>query len=392
MRLKSRRVGFIGIGVLVLLVAAGVLVVQQRAGRPADALAAADSTATEDKDEDKKDVRVPVELYAASRRDLPAYFNATGSLEARRLVELISKAQGQVMKLSVEEGQTVRTGDVVLELEHREEELLLDQAEVRKNTTARELVRIRGLLDKGLGSERDFETAQQEAEVAAIERDLAQVRLDNRIIRAPFNGQVTQRHVELGQTVNVGQPLVALADTSPLEVRLHLPEQVVKDLNVGQPVEIRPDIAHDRPLAGRVERIAPAVDPATSTVKVTLKVADSGDQARVGSFVRARVTTDVHKDALAIPKKAMVPEAGATFLFVAEADTVRKVPVETGYSDDEFIEILAGLAEGDTVVTVGQGGLRHGSKIRDLAAPAAATEPEVASADGAVDSSDAGER
>ena len=103
------------------------------------------------------------------------------------------------------------------------------------------------------------------------------------------------------------------------------------------------------------------------------------------------VTTDVHENTLAVPKKAMVPEAGATFLFVAESDTVRKVPVETGYADDRFIEILAGLDEGDTVVTVGQGGLRHGARIRDLAARSETTT-EVASADGAVDSSDAGDR
>ncbi len=391
MKLKSRRTGFLGLGILVVLVAVAVVAIQQRTGAPADALAAADSTLAENGEGDEKDVRVPVELFAAVRRDLPSYFNATGSLEAKRQVEIIAKAQGQIERLHVEEGQMVDTGDVLVELEHREEKLLLDQAEVRKVTTARELERIRGLLDKGLGSERDFETAKEEAEVAAIERDLAQVRLNDRIIRAPFRGQVTMRHVELGQTINVGQALVTLADIDPLEVRLHLPEQIVKDLNVGQPVEIRPDIAQDRPLRGEVERIAPSVDPATSTVKVTLRVVDSGGLARVGSFVRARVTTDVHEGTLAIPKKAMVPEAGATFLFVAEADTVRKVPVETGYADDQYIEITAGLDEGDTVVTVGQGGLREGAKIRDLAARSEATA-EVASADGAVDSSDAGDR
>ena len=77
MKLKSRRTGFFGIGLLVLLVAAGFLFVQQRAGSPADALAAADSTAVDDEDGEEKEVRVPVELFAADRRDLPAYFNAT---------------------------------------------------------------------------------------------------------------------------------------------------------------------------------------------------------------------------------------------------------------------------------------------------------------------------
>jgi membrane fusion protein (multidrug efflux system) len=110
------------------------------------------------------------------------------------------------------------------------------------------------------------------------------------------------------------------------------------------------------------------VDPATSTVKVTLRVDEASGEVRVGSFIRARVTTDVHEDAVAVPKKAIVPEAGASYLFVAEADTVRKVEVATGYADDTHIEIESGLQLGDRVVVVGQGGLRQGTRVRDLAA------------------------
>jgi membrane fusion protein (multidrug efflux system) len=140
----------------------------------------------------------------------------------------------------------------------------------------------------------------------------------------------------------------------------------VNRLSVGQPVEIRTDVDADHPLQGNVDRIAPAVDPATSTVKVTLRVDNAKGKARVGSFVRARITTDVVTNAVAVPKKALVPEAGVIYLFVAEGDSVRKVTVTTGYSDDEYIEITAGIAQGDLVVSVGQGGLRQGSKIKNL--------------------------
>jgi RND family efflux transporter MFP subunit len=134
-------------------------------------------------------------------------------------------------------------------------------------------------------------------------------------------------------------------------------------------VEIRSDVHPDGPLRGRVSRIAPAVDPATSTVKVTLEVENIDGRVRVGSFVRGRITTDVHEDVITVPKKALVAEAGMNYLFVVEADSVHKVPVTTGYNDDDYMEITSGIEEGDRVVTVGQGGLRPGSKIRDLAAP-----------------------
>jgi hypothetical protein len=98
------------------------------------------------------------------------------------------------------------------------------------------------------------------------------------------------------------------------------------------------------------------------------------------------VTTDVHVNAIAVPKKAIVPEAGTSYLFVAEADSVRKVEVETGYADDTHIEIASGLELGQQVVVVGQGGLRQGTLIRDLAAP---EEPETVEDQGSENDADA---
>ena len=85
------------------------------------------------------------------------------------------------------------------------------------------------------------------------------------------------------------------------------------------------------------------------------------------------MTTDVHEDVVAVPRKALVSEAGATFLFVAEADSVRRVDVETGYTDGDWIEVVAGVDPGEDVVIVGQGGLRNGSRIEEL--PDAAAVP-----------------
>lgn len=321
---------------------------------------------------DEPAAAVPVELATAVSRDLPAYFHATGALEARRQVELIAKAAGQVTALHVEEGRSVRQGDVLLEIDHREEKIQLEKALVEFETAAAELRRVEGMLPQGLVTQREFDEKKQRADLAAYERDLTQTRLENKIVRAPFAGQITSRKIELGQTVGVGQALVSIADVNPLQVKLYLPEQVVKSLRLDQPVEVRPDVSSDEALAGTVELISPVVDPQTATVKVTLRVEDLRGAARVGSFVRARITTDVHQQALAIPKRGVVSEAGASYVFVAVADSVTKLAVETGYADDDFIELTSGAKLGDRIVVVGQGGLRQGSKIRVLEAPTAA--------------------
>jgi membrane fusion protein (multidrug efflux system) len=382
----SRKRLFVALGLLLVLVGGVVVMKQMRSGPGAQALAAdstgvapdsaalAGNTDAKDKkdkkgkkDEEEKDKPVPVELGQARTRDIPSFFHATGSLEAKRQVQLVSKAGGQVVRLSVEEGNFVRKGQVLLEIDHEEEALLAEQTKVKAETAKREFERAQGMVEKGLGSDRDFEEKRELAEVADLEHNLATVRLDNKIVRAPYAGQITVRHVELGQTVNPGDVLVDIADVSPLEVRIFLPEKIVTRLQPGQRVEIRSDVDPDTPFAGTVDRIAPSVDPATSTVKVTLQVDNPAETARVGSFVRARITTDVAQDVVAVPKRALVPEAGVNYLFVAEADSVRKVPVTTGYADDNFIEITKGIAIGEQVVTVGQGGLRQGTKIKDLA-------------------------
>ncbi len=379
MRSKRGRLTSLGLIVLILL---GVAAVALK--RPGDksrvAVASADSLGDSSKvaekastkgkkkgkNEKKEEPPVPVEVTVAGPRDIPATFVATGSLEAKRQVKLIAKSGGQITKLAVEEGDYVKQGTVLLEIEHREEELKLEQNKVRAETAQRELDRTQGLMSKELGSAQDLEKHKDDAQVAQLDLHMSEVELDNKIVKAPFAGQVTVRDVQLGQTVNVGQSLIEVADVSPLQLKLYLPEKMVGELAAGQSVNLFSDVDPSLRLTGVVERIAPAVDPATSTVKVTLHVDAANGKARVGTFVRAHITTDVHKGAVSVPRKALVPEAGVTYLFLAEADTVRKVPVTTGYQDESYVEIVSGVKSGTKVVSVGQGGLRDGSKIKQL--------------------------
>jgi len=135
--------------------------------------------------------------------------------------------------------------------------------------------------------------------------------------------------------------------------------------------------AMDKPVPAVVERISPVVDPATSTVRLTLLVEGKPQSLRVGGFVKVRITTDTQTDALSIPKLALVEEGGLRSVFLAEADSVRKVEVRTGLYDESHIEVLDGLETGDYVVTLGQGGLRDGSHIDVLNATEVGWVPPV---------------
>jgi membrane fusion protein (multidrug efflux system) len=363
-RAKKRGVWIGSILAIVVLAAGGTFFLQQKTQR--EAAAAEQSPGSEE--DGKKEKRVPVELAAVSSRSMPNYFTATGTLEAKRSVDLISKAQGEIVRLAVEEGQLVRAGDILLELDHREQELAAGKAGVLSKTATAEYERVQGIATHGLATDRELEAARQNSEVNEFDFALAEKQLADRIVRAPFDGLLAVRHVERGQTVGVGEKILTLAQVSPMELRLYLPEAVVREIEIGQPVHLSSDVTGEH-FEGAVDRIAPVVDAATSTVKVTIRVDEATEKLRAGSFVRARITTSVHDQAIAVPKRALVPEAGANFVFVAEADSVRKVEVRTGFAADDHIEVLEGLSGGETIVVAGQGGLRNGSPIRDLDAP-----------------------
>ncbi len=332
-------------------------------GQDSTALAAGEEA---DRDDDEpEEIPVPVELACVEKRAIAAFYRSASVIEADRMVDLVAKVTGRVQSINVEEGDWVGKGDVLAELENGRERIQLRQAELKLIEQQRLLARQEAMLDEELISRQVYDDAKHAFDLAETDRDLARIALEETIIRAPFAGQVTDRQIVLGQQVAVAAPLFTLADFQPLRVRVHLPEAIARKVSPGQRVLVSPEVVVE-PLPAVVERISPVVDPATSTVRLTLLLADGCEQARVGGFVKVRITTDSHLDAMAIPKIALVEEGGLRSVFVAEADSVRKVEINTGLYDETYVEVLDGLAEGEFVVTLGQGNLRTGSLVEPL--------------------------
>jgi membrane fusion protein (multidrug efflux system) len=337
-------------------------------------VAAADSTAVaagkaKSKAGKPEVMPVPVELARVDGRGIAAYYRAASVIEADRLVELVGRTTGRVRVVSVEEGDWVEARQVLAELENDRERIMLQKAELMATDKKRLRDRSENMLAEQLISREEFDAQDSAYRLAVAERDLAAISLEETLVRAPFAGQLTERRVVPGQLLALGAPAFSLGDFSPLRVRVHLPEAVARKVTVGQRVLVAPEAA-PADLEAEVERISPVVDPATSTVRLTLLLADGHQAARVGGFVKVRITTDQHHEALAVPKTALVEEGALRNVFVAEADTVRKVEVETGLYDETHVEIVDGLFVGDFVVTMGQGGLRTGSPIKALNGPA----------------------
>ena len=339
-------------------------------------IAAADSTGTaatdkSDKDSDAEpdEKPIPVELSRVEGRGISSYYRAASVIEADRLVELVSRTRGLVHLVNVEEGDWVEEGRILAELENDRERIQLRQAELTLADRKRQMDRSREMLNEEIISQQEFDDMESAWLMAQADRDLARITLEDTRLRAPFSGRITDRRIVPGQQLAAGAPAFTIGDFTPLRVRVHLPEAIARKVSAGQRVLVSPE-AVATPLEAIVERISPVVDPATSTIRLTLLLDGADADTRVGGFVKVRITTDQHHDALAIPKLALIEDGALRSVFVAEADTVRKVEIETGLYDESHVEILEGLFEGDFVVIMGQGGLHTGSQIEALNADA----------------------
>jgi membrane fusion protein (multidrug efflux system) len=335
----------------------------------ADSTSVADSTAVAGKDKEKdKDGKketppVPVEVATAGIRGISSYYVTTATLEPEKKVDILAKVAGEVVEVAVEEGQRVSEGTLLCRIDDSELKVALEEARINRDMRKRELERFESMHQQDLISDKEYSDMKYQFELAGNQYQSAMLKYRYTQIRAPFAGIVTQRIVDRGQNVTIGAQLYVMADTDPLLLEMYLPEGEIKSIAPGQVVYINPDADPGQRLEGEILRIAPEVDQATGTVKVT---AQTHGEGLPGSFVRVRIVTDTRGATLTVPRRSVVADAGERFVYVTEADTVRQVGVDVGYEDDEYAEILNGIAAGDTVVTAGVGGIRTGTKVKVL--------------------------
>jgi membrane fusion protein (multidrug efflux system) len=280
---------------------------------------------------------------------------------------MISETSGVVSKITVDEGSTVQEGQLLATLSDRERQVKLQQANIRVQNAKQEMDRKQASYNSKIISESDFQKAKYDLELAVEDKNAAQVELDRSMIRAPFSGIITQRFIEKGQNINPQSQLFTLVDANPLEAKVYLPEKEILGIKEKQTVDMALNAQKNVTFHGSIRQINPAVDPKTGTVKVTVEITNAPSVVRPGSFVDVKLETQHHDNALLVPKKALLEEAGERFVFVINKDKASRRTITVGFLDDQNAEILSGVSSGETVVTSGQGSLRDGSKTEIVA-------------------------
>jgi len=354
----------VGVIAVVVLAVAGVGITL--VARNADGKGAAPGKAANAKS--KKDASgptaSPVEVAAVEQGGISTFLQGTTTLEARNSATLVASRQGRVVQLNAEEGQWVEKGAVLARLDDTGEQLAVERAEVAAQMAKREAERGDQMKEKGYMSDKEMDDLDLKRRSTEVELGQARYDLSETRVVAPFSGRVTQRMIQLGETLTPGRECFRLEDFTPILARVYFPEREAASVHPGQSAMVELNARPGESLPARVTLVNPVVDKSNGTFKVTLELPNPKGDLRPGAFARVRLKTGEFAGATLVPRRALMLEDGESYVFVARGDSVVRTRVTVGATEGERAQVMAGLAVGDRIITVGQGGLKTGSKIK----------------------------
>lgn len=310
-----------------------------------------------------------VEVVTAQTKTISIQRQRSGTLTALRDIQIYNQEEGQITTLPFYEGDKVTKGEIVAKLDDRllRAQLARAQATVRK--AEKDLLRIKGLSERGLTPQTEITRVETELAVAKADQQALLTRLDYTVMRAPVSGLVSERLSEQGNIAERYTHLMTISDQSALIIELDVSELLINKLNVGDKVTMTIDALPDlKPLSATISRIFPTLDPITrtGTIEITLNPVPKG--AKPGQL--ARVTLRTQEQArLLIPFNALRRSNNGDYVFIVDAQQHAQIrPVITGLKIDDAIEIIDGLNEGEQVITRGYTNL-HKDKIVTVVTP-----------------------
>ena len=313
--------------------------------------------------------QTPVSVVATPARleRLSFEIEALGTAFASESIDVTAKVANQVTAVRFDEGQQVRRGDVLVELDGEQARADLAVAEAALAESRSQYQRSRELYTTKVLSDAQIEQIEatfkaNEARVAA-----ARSRLGDTVVRAPFAGRVGLRRVSVGSLISPGTVITTLDDTSSIKLDFTIPETFVSAVQSGLKIVARSVAYPDESFEGTVSSVDTRVDPATRSVTVRALLPNPRGLLKPGMFLTVRLSRGA-VDAVMVPEEALVPEQGNMFVFVVEDGVAEKRPVRIGQRRVGDVQVVEGLVEGELVVTEGTQKLRDGAAVAVRAA------------------------
>jgi RND family efflux transporter MFP subunit len=304
-----------------------------------------------------------VETTQARIQSVQSKLTTSGTIEAGTRVRLYNEVNGKIRYLPYHEGDAVAADTIIIGLD---DEVI--QAELDKATATREQANIDfqrlQKLKKQLASDEEIARAHTAYDIAVADEKLQQTRLDKTVIKAPFDGIITERHYEPADVVPMHSHILSMIDPESLRVKIYLSEHWIPLIQSGDQVDVQIDALADSVHVGLIKRIHPTIDASTRKGIVEIEFQPAPFGAQAGQLARVQLKTRA-ADKLVIPAHAIHHDSkGAYVYLVNEESNASKTYVHKGVQFGETIEITSGLKNNDSIVIKGFNGLRHGKKVK----------------------------
>ncbi len=333
-----------------------------------------------------------VAMDRVKKGDLAAHLTVVGNLIGLQTVDVAPRTNGRLMTVSVQMGDPVRRGQVIGKIEDREIVEQVSQAQASQQVSKATIRqreadlkvaqvnfdRSKNLFDRQLLAKQALDDAESrflaaEAQIDLSKAQLAQaearleelkINLQNTTVTSPVDGFVGKRNVDPGAMVSQNSPIVSVVDISRLKMVVNVVEKDIRMVTVGDSGDVDVDAYPGEKFRGRIARVAPVLDPATRTASMEIEIANNDNRLKPGMYARVTLTVEERKDTLVAPKGAVVDFENQRGVWIPNQDNRAKfVPVKLGIEDTEQIEILAGLKEGDQIVTTGATAVRNNDQL-----------------------------
>jgi membrane fusion protein (multidrug efflux system) len=309
-----------------------------------------------------------VEISEVTLAPIGQAIQRSATLRAEYEVKLITEEEGRIVALSHYPGDRVKQGDELLRLDDKLLSAQLNKTRAQREQAELDVRRLQSLQQSRVVAEDELARARTALQVALAEEELLRIRLANTRIRAPFDGVISARLAEPGDTVSRFSHVLTLTATDTLLAELSLSELILPALGVGDTVTLRLDSMSSREFAGRILRIHPTVDPLTRQGVVEVRVDEPPSEARPGQL--ARVSLQLRPlPRTTIPFAALRRDTQGEYVYLFDEEKkIHRTAVLSGIQLGERVEVLSGLEQGQQVVSNGFLGLADGMSVR-LAKP-----------------------
>ena len=327
-----------------------------------------------------------VSTYEARPDSWALMLEAVGTVNAVNGVDVTSQVAGEVQKIEFESGDTVKKGDVLVTLESAADRAQLNALQATARLSRQEFDRYERLFKQGSISKSELDNRRAQRDQSMAQAQAQQEQLNYKTVRAPFDGRLGIRQVDLGQYLQPGTPVVSLTQLEPIFVDFSLPEQELSKVEQGLKVRVRLDAFPDQTFEGEISAIEPGVDAATRNVNIQARFENADRKLRPGMFAKVDIQLPQAEEVVVVPRTAIsyAPYGNAVFV-LQNADTGNNGEQATGQSGDQsdgepqkivkkrfvklgrqrgdLVAVVDGLKPGEVVATSGLLKLRNDAKV-----------------------------